>query len=211
MKTSSIALQQRILKRTVPSPDLKKISLSVTIKSVDKDRQIVTGEVYAPYLIDSHGEMMEPEDVEYMAHAFIADGLTESYDVMHDNRVVKAKAVESWIARGHPDYNEGAWVLSTKIFDKKVWLAAKSGRIGGYSIEAMVAKVPAIVEYTVEPQVFGFTEAHSDHDHAFFAYVNKEGVITGGFTSIDNGHRHIIKFGTRTEVTKGHSHRFFLP
>lgn len=211
MHTNSLKLQQLIQRGGVKAGDLKKIKLSVSIKKVDKDRQIVTGEVYAPYLIDSHGDMMEPEDVEFMAHEWIANGLTESYDVMHDNKVIKARTVESWIARGHPDWNEGAWVLGTKILDKSVWAGAKSGQIGGYSIEALVHKVPAIVEYSVEPQIFGFTEPHSDHDHAFFAFVNADGVVTGGYTSKDNGHRHIIRYGTRTEVAKGHTHRFFLP
>lgn len=211
MKTTSREMLDIINKSARLVPDLKKIELSVSIKSIDAKKQIVTGEVYAPYLLDSHGEMMEPEDVEYMAHAFLAEGLTESFDVMHDNHVVEAKAVESWIARGHPDYNEGAWVLSTKIFDKTVWKAAERGEIGGYSIEALVKKVPAIVEFTVEPQVYGYTEPYDDHDHAFFVFVNKNGVVTGGYTSFDKGHRHIIRNATRTETTKKHTHRFFLP
>lgn len=212
MHSKSQSVRETIAKRSrVVTPDLKKVTLSVSIKSVDEDKRIVTGEVYAPYILDSHSEMMEPEDVEFMAHAFLTEGLTESFDVMHDNKVIEAKAVESWIARGHPDYNEGAWVLSTKIFDDTTWKLAKTGKLGGYSIEAYVTKVSAEVEFEVEPQAYGFVEPYEDHDHAFFVFLNNDGVVTGGYTSKDNGHRHIIRNGTRTEVWKKHSHRYFLP
>lgn len=208
-------MQKRLGLIVPPKPDLNRLSLSVTIKSVDVPKRIVTGEVYPPYIIDSHGDMMEPEDVEYMAHKFLELDFANAFDVMHDNVAIKAKPVESWIARGHPDYNEGAWVLSTKVLDDNAWKRAESGDLGGYSIEAYVRKVEAIVEYTVEPNVFGYVEAHKDHDHAFFAFVNKDGVVTGGYTSIDRDahgvpHRHIIRNATRTEEAEDHTHRYFL-
>ena len=146
-----------------------------------------------------------------MAHQALKRDNVINFDVMHDNNIIDAYPIESWIAKGHPEWNEGAWVLSAKVDDKKIWKSIKSGDLGGYSIEAMVRKAEAIAEFQVSPVVAGFVEAHSDHDHAFFIEVDKNGVVVGGFTSFDNGHRHIIKFGTRTEVTKGHSHRYFLP
>lgn len=187
-----------------------RVAFGVVIKAINKEQRIVTGEVYAPNVLDTHGEMMEDEDVVQLAHLFMADNKIKSFDVMHDNKTIEAHAVESWIARGHPEYNEGAWVLSTKVLDETVWEDVKSGKIGGYSIECRVNKVEAEVEMDVVPNHIGFTERQNEHDHAFYIVTNSDGVVVGGFTSFDNGHRHIIKRGTRTELKDGHAHRFFL-
>ncbi len=187
------------------------VRFSMAVKSVNTDQRIVTGEVYAPNILDTHDEMMEPEDVVHLAHTFMQLDLKNAIDVMHDNQVIDAMPLESFIARGHPDYNEGAWVLSVKINDDKAWKAAKSGKLGGYSVEASVYKVKAVVETENVPVAYGVTEKQEDHDHAFYAVINEKGVVVGGFTSVDNGHRHIIKYGTRTEITDGHAHRMFLP
>lgn len=188
----------------------------VSIKTVLSEKQIVTGEVYAPFVVDSHNEMMLPDDVELMAHRFLATLKNHQIDLMHDNKVVKATVVESFIARaGDPTYNEGAWVMSVKIENEKLWEAIKRGDYSGYSFEAWVTKQDAFIEITVEPHVFGLTEKNLSHDHAFFVKVDDYGKVIGGHTSPgDDGHVHKIIFGTATENADSpetHSHRFFLP
>lgn len=190
------------------------VRFEVAFKAVNRDARTVTGQVYAPNILDSHTEMMEDEDVTVMCHRWMAQNMN-SFDVMHDNVTVDATTLECWIARGHPDWDEGAWVITVKINDDETWKRIKSGNLGGFSVEAWAVKVAAVVEYEVEPMVFGYTEMAEDHDHAFYTMINEKGVVVGGFTSVDKGHRHIIKFGTRTEEAeyrkKVHSHRFFLP
>ena len=194
---------------------LKKVTFSVAVKSVstNDDEQIVYGEVYAPYVIDSHGDMMLPEDVRLMAHRFVSRGLIDQIDVMHDNKVIKAAAVESFIARaGDPVFNTGAWVMGTKIDDREVWLRCKRGDLAAYSFEAMVRKDEADIELLIQNQVFGYTEKALDHEHAFFVELGDDGRVVGGRTSkAADGHYHVIKFGTRTEVEQDHTHRYFLP
>lgn len=186
---------------------------SVTVKSVKADEQIVTGEVYAPYVVDSHGDMMLPDDVKLMAHRFLIGMKNDQIDIQHNNIVIKASVIESFIARdGDPDYNAGAWVLSVKIEDANAWSDIKGGEYSAYSFEALVRREEAVVEMAILNQIFGYTETSLDHEHAFFVKMNDQGKVIGGYTSeAEDGHSHTIMFGTATETTEEHSHRFFLP
>jgi hypothetical protein len=187
-----------------------------TIKNINQMEQIVYGEVYAPYVIDSHGEMMLPEDIRKLAHRFLIAQKNHYIDIMHQNVPVTASIVESYIARpDDPDYTEGSWVLAVKIFDDNVWQDILDGKLNGYSLEAMVYKVDAEVVYDYLPIHIGFVEDNDGHYHSFYVEVNKEGRVTGGSTSeeLDNSgilHSHSINFGTATESNEGHNHRYFL-
>lgn len=190
-------------------PTTKKDFL-VSIKAANTDKMIVTGEVYAPYVIDTYGHFMEPDEVEELCYSFMKLNLQRKIDVQHDNRSIEAVAVESFIARGHPDYNEGAWVVSVKIDDAEVWKDIKSGKLAGYSMQAIVRPVPVQIEYMAVGMSYGFTEDSDGHTHAFIAKLDDNGVIRSGRTSYDNGHSHEIKYGTATELSNGHKHRYFI-
>jgi len=186
---------------------------TVSIKSLDLEKQIVSGEVYAPNEMDSHGEAMLAEDIELMAHAFIgkSDGVKKTIDVQHDNEVISAYPVESFIARkGDPDYSEGAWVLSVKIEDQEIWESVKSGELNGFSVEALVIKKNAIVTIETVIDNVGTTEESDGHTHLFFVELDENGRVVGGRTSETDGHSHEINKGTATEVSDGHSHRYFI-
>jgi hypothetical protein len=58
----------------------------VPIKKTDGEKQIVYGEVYAPYILDTYGEFMTPEDIEVMAHRFMQLDLSKVIDTQHDNQ-----------------------------------------------------------------------------------------------------------------------------
>lgn len=187
-------------------------NVEVVVKSVNKEKQIVYGEVYTPYVIDTHNEMMLPEDVELMAHRFMSTLKNDRIDIMHNNQLIEAVAVESYIARASdPLYHEGAWVLAVKIVDKEIWQQIKDGEFNGYSIETLVTKVPAIVDVTYLPHIFGFTQKVDGHEHAFFIQVDDNGVIAGGTTSKDSDHLHKICSATATEMYEDHAHRIELP
>jgi len=187
------------------------IEVSRIIK-FDSDEQIVCGEVYAPYVLDSHGEMMLPEDVKLLAHRFLLTTKNHMIDIMHNNKVVRASVIESFIARdGDPDYAKDAWVLGVKIFDKQAWADVKVGKLNGFSLEALVYKYEAEVVYDMLPVHFGCVEQNDGHFHTFWLEVDDDGRVTGGHTSeADDGHTHQIACGTATELSNGHAHRFFL-
>lgn len=198
---------------------LFKESLQFNVKKFDysNDRKIVSGEVYAPFIIDTHDEMMLPEDVEIMAHRFLMDMRNQHIDVMHDNELVQAVVIESYIAKANdPDgYGEGAWVVSLKVEDDDLWDAIRTGVFNGFSIEAWVFKVKAEVEYDFLPIQYGFVEENAGHDHAFYVEVDEIGRVTRGITSVDDGHSHEILAGTATELSNDpqgvrHAHRYFM-
>ena len=184
--------------------------VSVRMTKADADRQLVYGEVYAPYVIDTQRDMMLPDDIEYMAHDFMANCRNNKIDVMHDNRLIEASVVESFIARNHPDFAESSWAMVTHIDDEHVWEAIKQGKFNGYSMEVYAFRCPAIVELDVQPHFFGTTEVNNGHDHAFYVMLDDFGKVTGGTTSVDFGHSHAIKRGTATEFSADHTHRFFI-
>lgn len=181
----------------------------VHIKKIDQERQVVFGEVYAPNVLDTHHEMMLAEDIEEMAHRFMQlHGST--IDTNHDNIPNGSFPVESFIAKGHPDYTEGAWVLGVKVADPVIWGMIKRGELNGYSFEAYVKKLPLVVEVDITPENFGKTEKVDGHSHFFWVRLNDNGVVVEGRTSIDEGHYHDIRKGTATEQAAGHAHRYFV-
>jgi Putative phage serine protease XkdF len=197
----------------VPAQEVAvKSHVEVVFKKSNKEKQIVYGEVYTPNVIDTHNEMMMAEDVEIMAHRFLATMKNDRIDIMHNNRVIQAVVVESFIAReSDPDWHEGAWVLGLKVDDAEVWQDIKDGKLNGYSIETLVTKKTAIVDVTYFPHIFGLTQNADGHLHAFFIQVDGEGRITGGNTSEDEDHSHSILYATATEIYDEHAHRIVMP
>ena len=185
----------------------------VRIAKTDEDKQIVFGEVYAPNILDAHGDMMLSDDIESMAHNFLREvNLTQKVDTNHDNVANGTYPVESFVARaGDPDgYTEGAWVLGVKIADESVWDSIKKGELNGFSVEALVIKKQALATVNVLIDNFGETEEDSGHTHFFFVELDESGKVVKGRTSSTDGHFHTISRGTATDDTEEHSHRFFI-
>jgi hypothetical protein len=188
-------------------------SFVAAIKSTDDARQICQGLVYAPGVLDSQGEFMLAVDIEKMAHAFLGLDLDVSIDLMHTGVLAGAHPVESFISRaGDPDYPEGSWVMSVKITDPATWEAVKSGKLNGFSFQAMVWKDDVVVEVDLVRDRTGLTEPSDGHGHFFLAQLGADGRVSGGATSpAPDGHVHAIRHGTATEAASdGHSHRFFV-
>jgi len=183
-----------------------------TVKSINNDQQVVVGEVYAPYVIDSHREMMLPDALVQLAHAFVEEDKIKMVDVLHSNKWIHASIIESFIARkGDPDFQEGAWVLAVKIHDKDIWARVRRGELNGYSLEAYVYKQLADVEYDYLPTHIGLTEQNNGHYHSFIVEVDENGRVMKGWTGpAADGHTHDIRFGTATELGNDHAHRYFL-
>ena len=182
------------------------------ILKTDDEKRIVFGEVYAPNVLDSQGEMMNADDVELMAHRFMGvQSLKTSIDTAHNNVSNGSYPVESFIAPdGHPDgYTPGAWVLGVKIDDDDVWAAVKRGELNAFSFEAYCKKENQVADVDILVHNVGETEACEDHTHLFFVELDDSGKVVKGITSGVNGHSHSIKRGTATEDAAGHKHRYF--
>ena len=183
----------------------------VNIKRIDEEEQVVYGEVYAPFVLDTYGEFMTASDIKNMAHRFMKLDLSKVIDTNHDNLPNGSYPVESFIAQeGDPNYTAGAWVLGVKVSDT-IWPRIKSGELNGYSFQAMVKPVNVDVVYTVIRDHVGSTQkAEDNHTHTYFVEVDTNGKVVGGTTDVVNGHQHTIRKASVTEVEAGHSHRYFL-
>lgn len=203
-----------IASKSKSEPALEETYHVSAIKSINQEKRIVYGLVYEPDVLDSHGEFMSAEDIEKMAHRYMQiEELNKTIDVNHDQIAIDAYPVESYIAKeGDPNFTEGSWVLGVKVNDPSVWEDIKSGKLGGFSWQAMVKKSLARVEYDYIRHSFGKTEDYEGHSHVFFAEFDEDGKIVGGRTSTDHGHSHEIVKGTTTEFAgdKRHKHRFFV-
>lgn len=183
----------------------------VLIKRIDEAEQIVYGEVYAPYVLDTYGEFMTAHDIRLMAHRFMKLDLSSVIDTNHDNLPTPSYPVESYVAQeGDPYYTPGSWVLGVKVDDES-WVKIKSGELNGYSFQSMVKPVEVEVYYSVVRDHVGQTEkADDDHEHVYFVEVDADGKVVGGRTDVVNGHSHQIRKASVTEVVGEHSHRYFL-
>lgn len=178
----------------------------------EPEQRMVWAEVYAPDRPDAHNEFMDRETIRKMAHDFMRSGKLDQIDMCHDNKVVKGcHVVESFIARDDdPVFIPGSWVAGVHIPDDDTWEKVKKGELNGFSIEAFVEMEEVEVEMEIDPVVTGKTSIHKDddHEHTFSVAYGDDGKFLGGKTNVVNGHYHVIKAGTVTEVADGHRHKF---
>ena len=191
------------------------VRLSYRIIKIDEDQQIVKGVVYSPWVLDSHGHYMSDKEVEKTCHAFLMSGRQDQVDVMHDNRVINAMVVESYIDHvGGDDIPPGSWMATTKIFDKSVWKQVKSGALNGYSMEIMSYMVQHKAEITYDVWVMGETQPDpfDGHTHLYLIKMDANGNIEQGFTSYggSDNHRHTISLMSVTDPYNHTTHRFIV-
>lgn len=185
----------------------------VSIKKIDKQKQIVMGEVYVPFVPDSQGDFMGPEEIERVAHNFLKKGAVEAFDTEHSLKRNGSAAVESFIARqGDTDFIPGSWVLGLHIPDSQTWGRVLSGDIGGFSMYGTGRREPRTVEIDLPDDgiVFGktATSGSDDHQHLYSLNFSDKGDFLGGETNEVAGHSHKIVKGTVTESGNNHRHRF---
>ena len=185
--------------------------MDLSLKLAAEDQQMVWAEVYAPNIPDADGDIMTEQAIQQMAYKFMRERKTDRIDLHHNNKVVNAYVIESFIARkSDPDFIPGAWVIGMHIPDKPIWAMIRKGEINGYSMEALVTRRPSSMEIELPPVVTGMVaKADDGHDHEFFVSYDETGAFLGGTTSkADDGHSHSILRGTVTETVMGHNHRF---
>ena len=182
----------------------------LSIKKIDEDKQIVFGEVYAPTLIpDSDGDIMSTESIELMAHTFMKSYGQGSIDVNHDNNIVPATVVETFIARkDDPVFIEGAWVVGVHIEDSDIWQGVKEGDLNGFSMEGFAKGTEREIEIEIPEYVTGKTVKEEGHAHKFTVKFDEDGGFLGGKTNVVDGHSHDISSGTITGDADGHNHKF---
>lgn len=192
--------------------------LQVRFKTVEEEQQIVLGEVYAPNMVDTDWEAMTPENVEKMAHNFLAKGYLDHIDVRHNLVSSGAKVVESFIVRNpnDPFFTEGAWVMGVWVPDD-LWKQVKEGELNAFSFWGTSSKHPVRVAVEVVRSVVGTTEEAQDdaesmekHSHTFVVRLDTKGLVVSGHTDFVQNHQHTISCTSATDREQSHSHRYFV-
>lgn len=189
--------------------NIKKLALPVVDENKVDWKQIVYAEVYAPNVLDTHGDYMTAETIEKMAHDFLKAKNQRNIDIMHNNVLIKACIVESYIARDDDTFfTPKSWVVGIHIEDENVWQAILKGELNGLSLEAFATPEERIVEVAIPDTVRGYTSNVKNHTHQFIARYDSQGNFIGGITDVVDGHSHDIEHATMTNISEGHSHTF---
>lgn len=113
-----------------------------------EDKQLVTGIVMDPVNVDAFGNRISDEElIERIAFGFMAKFQDIGTDHASKRGDPKLVVVESFIARteqkiGNAIVPKGAWVLTVRVMDVKVWERVKRGDLNGFSLEGVFVRIP---------------------------------------------------------------------
>lgn len=150
----------------------------VPILKTDEAKQIVTGIVYEPDILDAHNEFMTEAEIEKAAHLFMKE--FRNVDKQHDFTSGYGEVIESWVAKSEmkledQDIKKGSWLMSVHVTDNDTWEGIQKGEITGFSMGGVGQRVEHEDE-EVEKSATGLFKILKD----FFANNNspiKKGVV----------------------------------
>jgi len=184
------------------------------VRDDDEWERVVLAEVLVPDAPNVYNDYWTRKEIVEAAYAFMKRGFI--IDVNHDGEDVRDRGiyvVESFIARaGDPTFVEGSWVVGMRVEDDDLWSQILSGEINGYSYEALVSTITAVLEYEDDNYRTGTTEPDvtDGHTHTFAIWVNDDNRPIAGGTSENGGHSHTITSHTVTDESEGHVHRYTI-
>jgi hypothetical protein len=119
--------------------ELEQGNILVSFYKVEDEERIVTGIVYLPDEVDSHGDFMKASTIRKMMINWVTKyqkfKLQHNEDVSSDKvQMVECFQAPITYASGTTIISKGAWLLSSKINDEQIWKDVKEGKITGYSI-----------------------------------------------------------------------------
>jgi hypothetical protein len=185
------------------------------IKKTDAARQMVWSEVYCPLVPDSQGDYMTAVEIEQTAHNFMRGQRLYNVDTEHSLQKNDSCVIESFIARpGDPEFIPGSWVVGIHVVNPATWAAIEKGDINGLSMYGSGSREDRVIEIEIPDDgiIKGDTHDYAGHKHQFYLQLNEQGKVVKGHTdaiTLDGvAHSHLIKGGTVTEPSHGHSHRY---
>lgn len=157
------------------------------IKKTEAEERLVFAEVYAPDMIDTHGDFMTAPEIKKMAYDFARKGRLDQVDVCHDNNLYGCNVVETFVARSDDSvFIPGSWVVGVHVPDDELWSMIKSGEINGFSMESLVLRKQSEREFDLPVVLKGYTQkTENGHKTPFTVFVDENGKtsspITGDF------------------------------
>lgn len=182
------------------------------VKDFSKEKRLIYAMVYEPNVLDTDAEMMLEADVEKACHEFMLKGyIADAVDTDHNHIANACQIVECAVARKGDDlFPEGSWWVAIKCFNDEIWEGVKSGKYAGLSLEGTLIKLDAVADLEDYSEVYGVTEKTNEHDHSYVLTLDEYGKVLKGRTNIVDGHYHEISYGTATDESEDHKHRYFV-
>jgi len=142
--------QEEFLEEIADTSDL----IEMAVAKAEGEKRIAYGVVLDPYVIDAHGDLIPPHEVEKAAHEYMEK--RQVVGIQHKNVDPEAKVLESFLVPypSHQDYQKamtgqehsvylmpygdqkvhsGTWILGVQ-FSEERWELIKAGKVTGYSI-----------------------------------------------------------------------------
>lgn len=188
--------------------------LKLHTRSADEWDRVVMAEVLIPEVPNVFGDYWTEREIMEAAYMFMKKGYI--IDVEHQREDVSGLGVyvvESFIAReGDPLFIKGSWVVGMRIEDDEMWNQVLSGELNGFSYEALVKTLAAVLEYDDDNFRSGVTEPDpfDGHRHSFAVWVDDNNRPISGGTDEVNGHSHTITTHTITDTAANHVHRYTI-
>jgi len=129
---------EKVEKVELKNEEGEEIEKDIEIIPIEKgDEHIVYGIVYQPDTPDAQNDEASAGEIKKAAYDFMEH--VQTFKVMHKGKKIKVRILENYIAPVEFTINKrkikkGSWVLVTRVLDKKLWEAIKSGDIAGYSM-----------------------------------------------------------------------------
>lgn len=176
--------------------------------------RVVMAEVLIPEVPNVFGDYWTEKEITEAAYLFMKKGYI--IDIEHDKVDIRSRGVyvvESFIVReGDPTFIKGSWVVGMRIEDDDIWDRVLSGELNGFSYEAIVGLLSAILEYDDDNFRTGMTEPdpYDGHRHTFAVWVDDNNRPVEGGTDEVNGHSHTITTHSVTDYSANHVHRYTI-
>tara|TARA_R110000822_G_scaffold154236_2_gene293827 strand:- start:6246 stop:7190 length:945 start_codon:yes stop_codon:yes gene_type:complete len=146
---------------TIVRDDIKTMQYRQGFSVVDEDKRMIVSPVMIPNLpiprIDEMGEKFyvyfTDDTIERMAHKFVKDKLTDSFNIEHDGstKLNGIHLVESWIKVtandksskfGFSELPIGTWFTQLSVEDDNLWKMIKDKVVKGISLEGAFNQIP---------------------------------------------------------------------
>ncbi|MDY0389260.1 MAG: XkdF-like putative serine protease domain-containing protein, partial [Methanolobus sp.] len=163
-----------LAKSEAGEPDVE-FDVKVLMKD-DAEKRLLYGVVYEPGAVDAHGDTMNAEEIEKMAHEFMAH--YRAIDKEHNLIAGAGSVVESYIVPadsiiGNTTVKAGSWMLVTKA-SQEIWDDYLNGEITGYSM------------YGIARQSIAKTEPETPDVGWIQKMMEKAGIIKGFQETLDS-------------------------
>jgi hypothetical protein len=146
-KRKAIPSSEKSLSRTQPAramaesePEKTDSKIFVPIAKASVEEQTVTGVVLQPEVTDAQGDIYSSDVIRKAAHKFLSNyNKATKLGLQHKNFKKQFDLVESYTAPQSLILNgktikQGAWIMTVKVLDSKIWEKVKKGEITGFSI-----------------------------------------------------------------------------